>query len=209
MGLISGRPEKEKMKEFDLVELSHMFREIRTNNVKLGWQPHDLELGEVLALLHTEVAEMTDAYRRWGFDDATRYTTIGDDGSVIGAANPKPEGVGSEMADVIIRLLDNVDMFPVGFEYLVSGHGWFGFSDRFGTVCNTLHTLIAKLSMALDSYESCPLPEELPFIGRCFRDVFQYLIQAAEHFGIDIRFEYERKLTYNKTRAYRHGGKRM
>lgn len=194
---------------FDLANLQYMFKEIRANNVVLGWQPHDLELGEVMALLHTEVAEMTDAYRRWGFEDGTRYTVFGDDSSIIGAVNPKPEGVGSEMADVLIRLIDNVDMLPVGFEYLVSGHGRFGFSDRFGTVCNTLHTLIAKLSMALDSYESCPLPDELPLIGRCFRDVYQYLIQAAEHFGIDIRFEYARKLEFNRTRAYRHGGKRM
>jgi hypothetical protein len=194
---------------FDLAELSKMFGEIRYNNVKLGWQPHDLELGEVMALLHTEVAEMTDAYRRWGFSDATRYTTLELNGSVVGVDNPKPEGVGSEMADVLIRLLDNVDMLPIGFEYLNSGHGRFGYSTRFGTVCNTLHTLIAKLSMALDSYEECPLPGELPLIGRCFRDVYQYLTQAAEHFGIDIRFEYERKLEFNKTRAYRHGGKKM
>lgn len=194
---------------FDLAALNTMFGEIRANNVKLGWQPHDLELGEVMALLHSEVAEMTDAYRRWGFDDATRYTAIGDDGSVIGAVHPKPEGVGSEMADVLIRLIDNVDMMPIGFEYLTTGFGRFGFSTRFGTVCNTLHTLIAKLSMVLDSYESCPLPDELLLIGRCFRDVYQYLIQAAEHFGIDIKFEYYRKLEYNRTRAYRHGGKRM
>lgn len=194
---------------FDLATLESMFKEIRANNVKLGWQPHDLELGEVMALLHTEVAEMTDAYRRWGFKDGTRYTTLGDDGSVIGTVNPKPEGVGSEMADVLIRLIDNVDMLPIGFEYLVSGPGRFGYSDRFGTVCNTLHTLIAKLSMALDSYEWCPLPNELPVIGACFRNVYQYLIQAAEHFGIDIEFEYQRKMEFNSTRPYRHGGKKM
>jgi len=193
---------------FNLAELNKMFEDIRANNVKLGWQPHDLETGEVMALLHTEVAEMTDAYRRWAFGDATSYTTFGDTGKIIPVVNPKPEGVGSEMADVLIRLLDNVDMLPVGFEYL-EAHGRFGYSTRFGTVCNTLHTLIARLSMALDSYESCPLPEELPMIGICFRNVYQYLTQAAEHFGIDIRFEYERKLAYNKTRAFRHGGKKM
>ena len=193
---------------FDLAELSKMFGEIRDNNVKLGWQPHDLETGEVMALLHAEVAEMTDAYRQWAFGDATRYTTFGDNGSIIAASNPKPEGVGSEMADVLIRLIDNVDMLPIGLEYL-EAHGRYGYSPRFVIVCNTLHTMIAKLSMALDSYEECPLPEELPLIGRCFRDVYQYLTQAAEHFGIDIRFEYERKLAYNKTRAYRHGGKNM
>jgi hypothetical protein len=186
-----------------------MFNEIRENNTKLGWQPHDLEVGEVFALLHTEVAEMTDAYRLWGFDDSTRYTTLGDNGMVITVVNPKPEGVGSEMADVLIRLLDNHDMLHTNLEYLNSGAGRFGFSDRFGTVCNTLHTQIARLSMAIDSYESCPLPDELPFIGRMYRDVYQYLIQAAEHFGVDMPFEYERKLAYNKTRPYRHGGKKM
>jgi hypothetical protein len=194
---------------FSLTDLNLMSLDIRANNIKLGWHPHDLELGEVFALLHTEVAEMTDAYRVGGFEDKTQYFVMGDGGSAILAVNPKPEGVGSEMADVLIRLLDNHDMLPVGFEYLTSGHGRFGFSDRFGTVCNTLHTLIAKLSMFMDSYESCPLPDELPMIGRAYRDVYQYLIQAAEHFGVDLAFEYHRKMDYNKTRAYRHGGKKI
>jgi hypothetical protein len=194
---------------FDTRELYTMADDIRENNIKLGWQPHSLELGEVMALLHSEVAEMTDAYRQWGFTDGTKYFTKGDDGGEIAVINPKPEGVGSEMADVLIRLLDNVEMLHTNLEYLNSGAGHFGFSDRFGTACNTLHTLIAKLSMLVDSYESCPLPDELPLIGRAFRDVYQYLVQAAAHFRINLRYEYERKLEFNRTRAYRHGGKRM
>jgi hypothetical protein len=194
---------------FSLIDLRRMFNEIRENNIKLGWHPHDLEVGEVFALLHTEVAEMTEAYRQWGFEDATNYHSLGDDGSFITAVNPKPEGVGSEMADVLIRLLDDYDMFHTNLEYLNTGAGRFGYSDRFGTVCNTLHTLIARLSMAVDSYDTCPIADELPFIGRGYRDIYQYLIQAAEHFGVNLRFEYDRKMAYNKTRAYRHGNKRM
>jgi hypothetical protein len=194
---------------FSLIDLRRMFNEIRENNIKLGWHPHDLEVGEVFALLHTEVAEMTDAYRQWGLEDATCYTTFGDNGIVINVVNPKPEGVGSEMADVLIRLLDDHDMFHANLEYLNAGAGRFGYSDRFGTACNTLHMLIARLSMAVDSYDNCPLVEELPFIGRGYRDIYQYLIQAAEHFGVNMQTEYDRKMAYNRTRAYRHGGKLM
>ena len=194
---------------FDLKELQQMFTDIRANNIKLGWQPHDLELGEVFALLHSEVAEMTDAYRLWGLEDTTYSGTACHIPGTCPHDPHKPEGVGSEMADVLIRLLDNYEMLHTNLEYLNAGAGRFGFSDRFGTACNTLHTLIARLSMAVDSYECCPIPEELPFIGRMFRDVYQYLTQMAEHFGIDIKAEYERKLAYNKTRAYRHGGKKM
>lgn len=92
-----------------------------------GWFDEDRTFGDDVALLHTEVSEMFDAYRDHGYTDAT--------------ADPndplsKPEGVGSEAADIFIRLLDT---------------------------CERRH--------------------------------------------IDLAFEFERKLAFNKTRGYKHGGK--
>jgi NTP pyrophosphatase (non-canonical NTP hydrolase) len=107
--------------------LEEMADEIEQVNRANGWFDEDRSVVEGHMLLVTEVVEATEAFRKWGLSDATRYAK---------PAPVKPEGVGSEYADIFIRLLD-----------------------------------------------------------QCKRD------------GIDLRAEYERKIAYNRTRGYRHGGK--
>ena len=68
-----------------------------------GWYDHPVSFGEAIALLHSEVSEALEAWRRWGTGDATK-------------ADGKPEGVGSEFADVFIRLLDYCARFDVDLE---------------------------------------------------------------------------------------------
>ena len=77
--------------------------EIKQCNIAHGWRNEDgtpnVTFGEAMALLHSEVSEALDAYRVSGVDD---QTTSG-----------KPEGVGSEFADVLIRLLDDCDCWGI------------------------------------------------------------------------------------------------
>lgn len=59
-----------------------------------GWEPDlDRTFGDECALIHSEVSEALEAYRVHGFLDLTDPDTS------------KPEGVASEFADVLIRLL--------------------------------------------------------------------------------------------------------
>lgn len=58
-------------------------------------------VGDELALLHSEVSEALDCYRKRGFEEWTRP----EDG--------KPEGFGVELADVLIRLLDTAARYDV------------------------------------------------------------------------------------------------
>lgn len=191
---------------FTYTELAPMYREIRAVNTKKGWYPNDLNFEAKLALLHSEVSEALEAYRQWGLADATKTLPY-----MVDPAT-KPEGVGSELADVFIRLIDNADIIDgLNFLHIISWEwsGRFGMHDQFAISCNTLHDLISRWSMAIDTYLSCPLPDEIPLLNRCYRDVYQFLAQLAEFHGIDLRAEYQRKLAYNKTRAYRHGGKKL
>lgn len=105
--------------------LYQMEQEVFELNTDKGWYELPRSFGDDIALLHSEVSEMFEAYRKFGVDEFT-----GSDG--------KPDDVGSEAADVLIRLLDT-----------------------------------------------------------CHR------------YGIDLEYQYERKMAYNRARPYKHGGKRL
>lgn len=92
--------------ETEAKSLAQMQLEIHEVNVANGWyEGGKRAFGDDVSLLHSEVSEMYEAFRQWGMDDAT--------GPVRGLGYqrtlPKPEGVGSEAADVLIRLLDTCD----------------------------------------------------------------------------------------------------
>jgi NTP pyrophosphatase (non-canonical NTP hydrolase) len=79
--------------------------EIRETNIKNGWRLPEgyplISFGEAIALLHSEVSEALEAYRSHGLREPN-------------PGSEKPSGVGSELADVLIRLLDTCDMW--GFD---------------------------------------------------------------------------------------------
>jgi NTP pyrophosphatase (non-canonical NTP hydrolase) len=131
------------------VNLGAMAREVEEVNVEKGWYDDDRTFGDLIALLHSEVSEALEAFRKWGLSAHVTWvvpkgglydiseTTTDEEFRRLGF-HAKPEGVGSEFADVLIRLLD-----------------------------------------------------------------------MCRRYGIDLDAEYLAKLEYNRTREYRHGGKRL
>lgn len=73
-----------------------------------GWNENPVTFWQAMALLHTEVSEAVEAYRSWGLEDATSPNSV-----TFGSSLMKPEGVGSEFADIFIRLLDDCERFGI------------------------------------------------------------------------------------------------
>jgi NTP pyrophosphatase (non-canonical NTP hydrolase) len=80
-----------------------------------GWNDKPVPLPQAVAMLHSEVTEILEAWREWGTKDMTakprRWRW-----QWWRPVVPKPEGMGSECADVLIRLLDTAHRFEIDLE---------------------------------------------------------------------------------------------
>jgi NTP pyrophosphatase (non-canonical NTP hydrolase) len=194
--------ETQKIKTTAPKTLAQMTAEIVENNTAKGWYEKCATFPEAMAMLHSEVSEALEAWRSYGLQDATKtpWSFIDQPGEVH---PPKPEGVGSEFADILIRLLDDAWLFGKIDLEKAAGPGRFGVSDSFPDNMNTLHMLISRASVAQE------FEWDAGDIAREFGGILVFLRQLSEKYGIDLPAEYERKMAWNRTRPYRHGGKRI
>jgi NTP pyrophosphatase (non-canonical NTP hydrolase) len=166
-----------------------------------GWYDTDVPFQTALALLHEEASEAGHAWRVHGLEDATGQQDLAVLGGTKDVSLAKPEGVGSELADVLIRLLDDSTRYGLDLPAKVKRcTKLFALSGDFLTEVNTLHNLISFASMTWEDNDDRYVDDLV--------EVHAFLVQMAGYYGVDLMAEYERKMQFNRTRPHRHGGRR-
>lgn len=183
--------------------LAEMTAEVVDSKKACGWLENPGTFPEAMALLHSEVSEALEVWRRWGLSDQTDFRSEQDE---LDGVEPKPEGVGSEFADILIRLLGDAWIYgeggggaPLNLETGAAQVAAIPFAESFPANMNILHDLVSAASRDFDGWG-------FEVNGGC---ILRFLRQLSSLYGIDLDTEFDRKLAYNRTREYRHGGKRI
>ena len=184
-----------------MLDLNAFAKEVHAVSVEHGWWEgeENNDIDTKIALIHAEWSEALEEYRAGrpmvyaldieGDEEITpRYETDADK-----FAGRKPEGIAVELVDGVIRILDLMaakdrDFAQVGYVYGVK---------------RTLPQLVAALH-----YETAKSGTEVDFAEIWLNSCIEAVREWLEDQGVDVDELMRLKHEYNKTRSYRHGGKR-
>ena len=186
--------------------LPELQREAHAIALSKGWWDEERTFGDLIALVHSELSEALEAYRENPTMGTSLHNPPEAGGSTVVGSRflVKPEGVASELADVVIRVADMAEWYGRDLS------DWEGakishpiVEPTFGDWISLIH---GNLSLAFAF-----LCTELE--GRTWTDalkgVLRLVSDMAVHYGIDLDAAIEAKMEYNRTREYRHGGKAL
>ena len=221
------------------MNLTELQKEAHAIAKEKGWWDEEPTFGDCIALVHSKLSKVRKAYRQWRLassleilrhtipppscrdEDETEvecwFIHNEDTGEfdywelMEYAAGCKPEGVASELADVVIRLVDMCEWYGLDLTPLLTATSelWKDADaeepESFGDWIAPCHQ---DLSFALTMWQYRDRPSN-PLWGVGAAKLIHRVQAMAAHYGIDLDAAIAAKMEYNRIRSYRHGGKAL
>lgn len=169
-------------------------------NVEKGWFDKPVSFLDAMALLVTEIVEVSDAYN---------------DEGLLGGWQAKPH-MASEFADIYIRLVDDCSRFGIDLGLVTDiykhsyGYRSAGLPAKaFDGTCMQLVRRVRDVIEAWRKYGADPV-SGLVTAGEVHKQVGHLYLQfqdTCDLLGVDLMKAFDLKMAVNSTREYRHGNK--
>lgn len=199
------------------MDLNELAKEAHQIAVEHGFWDPEPTFGELIALMHSELSEALEEYRAgrpmvWyecELDGEPCDKVICECKQCNGAyMREKPEGIAVELADCIIRMLDWISAkwekwwgdMDLEIEKCARGCEKSVLQRSFGDDINHLHDMLSAASRNSDNNA---------IVLSYFQWAISYIFNWAEQKGVDMEPIIREKMDYNRTRPYRHGGKKL
>ena len=116
-----------------MLNINEFVKEVGENAVAHGWWDEERSFGELIALCHSELSEALEEYRQGNLPTETYYSCnqCGEKCTYVEkqfnncthkqglTIHGKPEGIPSELADVIIRIFDMCHHYGIDIESML------------------------------------------------------------------------------------------
>lgn len=200
-------------------------KEVHQVAVEHGWWEKRPSFAEITVMIHTELSEAVEEYRLGrpmlyypcNAGGLCEYDKPGDVRMDCGsrvfdpkrpeimckAKSDKPCGVAVELADCILRILDMMAEAGVDIDAEM------GFNPAYKDVIQTIalcHVQISEAYIHAPRTEDCPPPDGVyTRLLVCVETIMQW----ARINNVPMEAIIQIKNKYNKTRQFRHGGKKL
>lgn len=185
------------------IDLKKLRDEIHQNAIEHGWYEQERSIEETIALIHSELSEALEEYRNGHKIDEIYYVCKSKDKctpsySCEGCKDSKPEGIPVELADVVIRIMDYCGKEEININL----------NDCENIIENGFRKTIAGChyfvsSVYFNFLKSCKV--YIHYLTLCIKIIESFLKNNNVDLWEVVRLKHE----YNKTRPYRHGGKKI
>jgi hypothetical protein len=130
-----------------LTTIADLQNRVHRRAVDKGWWNAERTVGDLIALMHSELTEALEEFRQGRLPDEIYYTCheVGPDGNEVrkftassreecgGASFVRPEGVAVQLGDCIIRILDFCGRWGIDLESLLDHKVAYNEKFRYGS----------------------------------------------------------------------------